>query len=312
MGRKLSLWGGGVKMDDMRQLAGGAIENDWTGTSTGDINQWATTIFETEVKSTVLLPHVVRYDAPRTVNVPTTTRQSSTWVTGKGNAATHGTTNYDMTDIVLSPVQYRTLMMINREALEIATWSVEADVRKRLAYRTALKLDNLCYTGFDDAAALSSSGTFTVAGSAMDTNGATNVDAGTALSVDNILDAIDYIDQNDYHANTIIIPPAWHADLRKESTFINAAEHGDASVIRTGKIANFVGCDIYVSSNIPVDLVGAAVGFVFDDTSAIVANVPHEFDLESHLYWRTDNIEFCASLRGVAKQLDEKAAVTLY
>jgi len=297
-------------MDSIRTLAG-ATENDWTGMSTGEIEQWAASIFETATKKTKLLPHVRRYDAPRTIQVPFTSRQSSNWVTGATDASSGGITQYDVDHITLSPVKYRTLMPINREAIEIATWSVEEDIRSRLAYRTALKLDEVCYRGFDDADL--SGGKFAVTGGNIDTNGGTNVDYGTALSVDNLVDAIDYVKANDYTPNTILITSSMEADLRKESLFLNAAEAGKP-MMAVGSLQGqeFLGCRFEISNNIPRDSANKEVGFVFDDTAAIAANIPHEFELESHLYWRTDNVEFVASFRGVARQLDEKAAVTLY
>ena len=294
-------------METIRELTG-ATENDWTGTSTGDILGWAGEIFETAVASTVLLPHVLRYDSPRSVHVPFTSRQASTWVTGATDAASSGSTAYDMDDITLAPVKSRTLLQVNREAIDIATWSVEADVRKRLAHRIALKLDEICWEGMDDA--VLSSSKYQVAGSGVDTG--TNVSVGTALSVDNIVDAIDGISANNYEANTIILRSEHHADLLKESTFINAAEHGDATVLRSGKIANFLGCNVYVSNNIPEDSGSLTLSFCFDDTGAIAANIPQEMELDSHLYWRTDNLEFTAAVRGIAAQMDENAAACLY
>jgi len=296
-------------MDDIRVLAGGARESDWTGMSSGDIQEWATTIWESATASTLMLPHVVRYDSPRTIEVPYTKRQTSDWATGTTDATTSGTTNYDVDDIKLTPVKYRTLLQMQRESLALATWSVEADIRKRLAHRCALKLDKLLYSGFDDGTE-SSDGDFDCAGSSVDTG--TNTSVGTALSVDNIVDAIDGIRQNNYVPNTMGLRAEHHADLLKESTFISAAEHGDASVLQSGIIAHFLGLNVFVSENIPEDSSDYTLSFVWDDTAAIVANIPNVFELEPHLYWRTDNVEFCAAIRAVADQLDGNAAATLY
>jgi hypothetical protein len=297
-------------MDNIRQLAGGDEPADWTGFSNvNELDQWVETIFETAKASTVLLPHVVRYDSPRTVHVPYTARTTSEWATGVTDVTSSGTTQYDVNYKTLTPVKYRTMMPVSRATLGECTWSAEADIKKRLAHRCALKLDKICWAGFDDAA-LDSDGDYQAAGSALSTG--TNVNVGTALSVDNIVDGIDGILQNNYVANTIILRAEHHADLLKESTFINAAEHGDASVIKTGKIANFLGCDVMVSENIPEDSSDYTLSFVFDDSASAVANIPNEFELESHLYWRTDVVEFCAGLKGVAAQLETGASAVLY
>lgn len=297
-------------MKNIIELSGGATEDSWTGTAAGDIDAWAGEIFETAENMAALLPHTVRFDSDRTIHIPVTYPQSGDWVSGTTDAASSGTTLYDIKVVTLTPVKYRTLMPIQREAIELATWSIENDIRNRLARRTALKLDQICWGGFDDQVVTASTNRFQATGANL--NVGTHVDYGTALSVDNIVDAIDGIREYNYNPNTIIIPASLHKDLLKESTFISAAEHGDRSVIESGKIARFLGCDVIISNNVPKDSDNATLGFVFDDTAAVAACVPHEFELESYLYWRTDNIEFVASFRADAKQLDGNAEAVLY
>jgi len=296
-------------MDDIRQLTG-PNEGDWTGTSTGDVQEWATSIWETAMQQTVCLPHVVRYDSPRTIEVPFTSRQASTWVTLGHDAASTGSTEYDIDDIKLTPVKYRTLLKVARESIDLATWSIEQDVRKRLAYRTALKVDMLCYAGLDDGVHDQTNNRYDCAGSAVDTG--TNVSVGTAMTIDHLVDGIDGIRQNSYYANAIFLRAEHHGDLLKESNFLSSAQHGDASVLKSGVISRVLGCDVYVSENIPEDSGSLTLSFIIDDSSAIVGNFPNTFTLEPHLYWRTDRVEFCASCRGVAAQLDGNAAACLY
>jgi len=297
-------------MDDIRQLAG-QMEGSWTGTSEGDIQEWATSIWESATKQTVCLPHVVRYDSPRTVEVPFTSRQSSNWKTHfHDTSLSTGSTAYDIDDIKLTPLKYRTLLKISREAIDVATWSVEQDIRNRLAYRAALKVDMLCYAGLDDGTHDQTNNLYDCAGNAVDTG--TNVSVGTAMTIDHLVDGIDGIRQNSYYANTMFLRAEHHADLLKESNFLSAAQHGDASVLKSGVISRVLGCNVYVSENIPEDSGSLTLSFIIDDSSAIVGNFPNTFTLEPHLYWRTDTIEFCASCRGVAKQLDGNAAACLY
>lgn len=277
--------------------------------------EWAGSIFEDAMKTATMLPHVRRYDSPRKVTVPVKTRVAGSWLsTVAGDVRTSNETNYDATGIALDPVEYRTFTGIARKSLEEATWSVEADVRQRLANECALKLDTEIFTCLDSNGL--SAGKYQAGGESLDgTTTGNAVDYGTAMTIDNVIDCIYNVRNTSYNfyiPNTAVVTAAMMKEIVKDSPLLSAAEKGDNEVGRTGVFVSWLGMNWIISGNIPQDSGSTDVGLVFDDRYYLLGNVPHEFELATSRRYETDEVEFFVKVKAAFHVGDPEAGAVLY
>jgi len=318
MERKLKK-GGDRKMESIKELTAGSNIDAWD-TNYLPPEEWAHEIFTDAEKNAVMLKYVNRYDSPRKITIPVRQIQASEWTSTVGanvfTASSSASTQYDATGIALDPVEYRTYMPIARKSIEEATWSVEADVRKRLAQRAALKLDTEIWTCLDSNGL--SSGKYQAGGESLDkTNTSNAVDYGTALTVENIVDAIYNIRSTAYNApeyipDVCVITPGMMKGLMKESTVISAAEYGGRAPLSSGVLSEMLGLDFVISSNVPQDSGSTDIGLVFASPVYFVGNVPHEFEIASELRRETDEVCFFVKVKCAFAVGDKDGGAVLY
>lgn len=281
--------------------------------------EWALGIFEDAMKTATLVPDIIRrYDSPRKVTVPVQQIQSAEWSsTVSQNIDTTtvaGSTKYDATGIPLDPVEYRTVMRIARKSLDEATWSVAADVQRLLTNVIALKLDTEGWTGLSTSAL--SSGKYQAGGETLENTTTTHaVDYGTALTVDNVIDAIYNVKNTSYgffRPNRAHVTAAMVKELVKSSTFINAAEFGNDSFVRTGEFANFLGLQWKLSGNIPQDSGSTDIGLIFDNRYYLIANIPIDYEIDTDRMYGPDQIGFYCKCKAAFAVGDKESGSVLY
>lgn len=278
--------------------------------------EWAGSIFEDAQAESPMLQFVKRrYDAPRKIIVPVQNHQSATW-TSTAAADVRGTAelDYSAQGIALDPVRYRTMTPITRDSLEEATWGVEQDVRNRLKNAVLLKFNALIYSTLDGTAM--SGGNYQTAGESLsNTYTGSAVDYGTALSADNIIDAIynvRSVSKNFYKPNRVCLSAGLMKDLVKESSFLSAAEFGGRDVITGGIFSKALGCTFHIMGDMPQDSGSTDLGFVFDDNYYWIGNVPHEFELIPNFRKETDEMEFFIYIKAAFSVGDKEAGAVLY
>lgn len=302
----------------MQEHTAGSSIDAWDATHLPP-EEWAMEIFEDAQKTATFLPTIVRrYDSPRKVTVPIQTITSSSWVSTISadvtDATAEGSTHYDATGTVLDPVDYRTYTPIGVKSIEEATWGVAADVRNRLVNAVALKLDTLAWESLH-ATALSS-GKYIVGGETLNNTYTSNaVDYGTALTIDNVIDLIYNIRNTSYNffkPTDAQFTASVVKELIKSSTFTSSAEYGNRGFLETGEFVTFLGLNWMLSGNIPQDSGSTDIGLVYDRRYFMIANIPHEFQLETEKYRPKDEIRFFAKCKADFKTGDPEAGAVAY
>jgi len=279
--------------------------------------EWAAGIFEDAVK-TAVLPSLIkrRYDSMRRVMVPQSQIGATVWTsTIGGTTETTSIQSYGATAIPLDPVEYRTAMWIARKSLDEATWGLEADVRYRLTNAAALKLDTEAWTCLSTSAL--SATKYQTTGELLENTDYTNnaVNWKPVLTPDMVVDSIYAVKNTSggfFHPNQAVVTPAMVKDLIKNSIFINAAEWGNDSVVKSGVFSTFLGLNWHLSSNIPQDSGSTDIGIIFDDGFFFVANIPTFLEIDSWRRYYTDEIGFFAKVKAAFSVGDKQAGSVLY
>ena len=278
---------------------------------------WAGSIFDDAMKKQKLLKYVKRrYDSPRKVTVPVKAWQDATWTStaARDVRANADDQDYSAQGIALDPARYRTMSLVTRDSLEEATWSVEADIRERLRIATDLQINSLIYTTLDDAAL--SSGNYQQVGESLAyTTTASAVDYGTALTVDNLIDAawnVRTTTYNDYIPQRCILSGGMMAGLLKDSPLLSASEAGKATVINTGALESALGMSFEVMGDMPQDSGSTDLGLVFDENHFWIGNVPHEFEIKPNFNEATDCMEWFVYMKAAFSVGDSEAGAVLY
>ena len=221
---------------------------------------------------------------------------------------------YSAQGIELDPVRYRTFAKIHRDSLEEATWSVEADVRERIRIVTDLKFNSLIYTTLDGTAL--SSGNYQTAGESLtNTTTANAVDWGTALTVDNLIDAqwnVRTVSKQMFVPQRCILSGGMMSGLLKDSPLLSASEAGKATVINTGALESALGMSFEVMGDMPQDSGSTDLGFVFDENYFWIGNVPHEFEIKPNFNEATDSMEWFVYMKAAFSVGDKEAGAVLY
>jgi len=80
-----------------------------------------------------------------------------------------------------------------------------------------------------------------------------NLTAGDVLDLGVITEAQDVLmEEAGFVADVLVIQPKQHADLKRNPQFLDASKKGDGSVLKTGKVGNFFGLEVYKSQNLPL------------------------------------------------------------
>ena len=155
----------------------------------------------------------------------------------------------NVTSITLTPVKYGIRPLITREAQEDNKWDVIQRNIKEAGYQMAKKLDSLIIT--DGLAAGDTSAVHTVTGS-------------TAITIDNITEAIYNIELDGYTANTFVISAEVAKDIRNIDTFVEADKAGIVNP-GVGLIGTIFGMKVYQTNQLT-----AKYAYVFDNRHALV------------------------------------------
>lgn len=118
---------------------------------------------------------------------------------------------------------------------------------------------------------------------------------------------------NDYDPDTLLIHPDFLGDLLGESKFIDASQFGGDDPIREGRIASFIGLDVYLSTNFNASSTtsGDTQAIVFDSERALVEAVKREPTTEMEFDEDQDQWQIVSTMRYGHNVLNDEAVALL-
>lgn len=204
---------------------------------------------------------------------------SSDWasVASEGQAVNYTKLN-NFEGKVLTPVDKSWGVAISNRAVRVSAIDVVKQAQQELIYRAGDVVDK---EAFEALTSKTNQATSTSAGAQWLYGGDARLDSelsnGDVLTTDMIAEAREMLmsttckywdttsagdiqtsaeeknpwEPEDNEPFVLYISPAQYTALLKDSQFVNAAEYGDSEVIKTGRIARYLGIEIVVSNNVP-------------------------------------------------------------
>lgn len=176
--------------------------------------------------------------------------------------------NQSYTTMNVKPVKYGVGVRITREMLEDAKWNLLERNISIAGKRFAENENKLVIQQLDTAAN-------TVAG-------------GAAITIANLTTAMQYLEDSDYEATTLIVGNEVLNDLRNIDTFVEADKSGSTQMIATGFVGRLYGMNVLrFSANAAPSTTYSKYAYVFDKAQAycIVEKRPlmvEKFDILSN------------------------------
>ena len=153
------------------------------------------------------------------------------------------------TSTTLTPLKYGVGLRITRELLEDAKWNLLEHSIKLIGRRFAENETSLVITALDSAA--------------------NTVSGGAAITIANITRAIQYLNDNDYKATTMLIGPEVLNDLQNIDTFVEADKLGNREMLEKGFIGKLYGMNVMLfSANAAPSTTYSKYAYIFDNMHA--------------------------------------------
>jgi len=157
----------------------------------------------------------------------------------------------EYTSVNLKPVKYGVGIRITREMMEDAKWNLLDHNLKIFAKRFAENETNLIITELDNA-------TNTVSG-------------GAAITIANITRGMQYLDDADYTATTLLVGMEVLNDLRNIDTFVEANKVGNTDMLQRGFLGTIYGMNVIkFSTNAAPSSTYAKYAYVYDKMHGFV------------------------------------------
>jgi HK97 family phage major capsid protein len=172
------------------------------------------------------------------------------------------------TTINVKPVKYGVGIRITREMLEDAKWNLLERNIGIAGKRFAENENKLVIQQLDTAA--------------------NTVSGGAAITIANLTTAMQYLEDSDYEATTLLVGNEVLNDLRNIDTFVEADKLGSTQMINTGFVGRLYGMNVMrFSTNAAPSTTYAKYAYVFDKAQAycIVEKRPlmvEKFDIQSN------------------------------
>lgn len=186
----------------------------------------------------------------------------------------------------LTPVKYGIRPLITREMQEDNKWDVIQRNIQEAGYQMAKKLDSLLIT--DGLVAGDTSASHTVTGS-------------TAITIDNITEAIYNIEYDGYNADTFVVSAEVAKDIRNIDTFVEADKAGIANP-GTGLIGTIFGMKVYQTNQIT-----AKYAYVFDSRHALCLAEKRPITVEKYNDATRDMTGVAITARWKARYIRDKS-----
>jgi len=155
----------------------------------------------------------------------------------------------EYTSINFKPPKYGVAIRITREMLEDAKWNLLQHNIKVAGKRFAEKETSLILTALDGAA--------------------NTVSGGAALTIANIVSAMQNLEDSDYAATTMLAGMEVCADLRQIDTFVEADKMGNRDMLARGMVGIIYGMKVLkFSTNAAPSTTYSKYAYVFDNSQA--------------------------------------------
>jgi len=157
--------------------------------------------------------------------------------------------NVAYTTTNLKPLKYGVGIRITREMMEDGKWNMLQHNIKIAAKRLAENETSLVLTALDSAA--------------------NTVSGGASVTIANLTRAIQYLDDADYNATSLLVGNEVLYDLRNIDTFVEADKLGNRDMIASGFVGRLYGLDVMrFSTNAAPSSTYSKYAYVFDKSQA--------------------------------------------
>lgn len=208
---------------------------------------------------------------------------------GEGAELWNGATSY--TRRTLTPKKYGDLVTITSEVEEDSKFRMVDLQLQSIGYKMAEKEDyelwKVAYT-----------------------NAGNTVNAGTAVTPDDLVDAIAYLEASYFKATDLVVSPTVASDLRKYDTFTEADKVGNRDMFTTGFIGQIYGMNTYISPN--VNQTTTYDAFVIDRTQALVLGEKRPLTVKQQEDVMRDRMVYGVSMRIGGTYLQSSAICRIY
>jgi len=110
-------------------------------------------------------------------------------------------------------------------------------------------------------------------------NASNTVAGGTAVSIANVTRAMQYLEDSDFHATTLLVGPEVANDLRNIDTFVEADKLGSREAFENGLVGKVYGMEVV---EVSAALITSTSAYVFDKSQAFVIAEKRPITVESY------------------------------
>lgn len=147
------------------------------------------------------------------------------------------------TALTLTPTEYGVAVKISRQAVERTQINLLQDATEELGQSMAQIEDEIIRDAINEATSNVLYGN--------DATGTADIATGDVLTPQLLAKAIKEVRKNNFEPSVIFIAPEQEWQLGTTDQFVNAATYGARDFIKSGKIANYLGVDVRVTTNVP-------------------------------------------------------------
>lgn len=265
-------------MRTIQELAAAAAITDTSTTQISEIQgkQWSSDVIkfgesQREFASIAIINNwmVGKGDASVVIPITTSALDIDIAATGGEGDVRDNTemTNMDTVTLTVAATDFqRGKTSISKQILLTARVDLMKQARYNLSHYISRKLDE------DIATTLQETSTITQVLYGGDATAVTNLATGDVLTTDLIANGRAQIEQHGFVPTDMFIGVNQLNALRKDPQFVNAAEFGNDSVIRTGEIVNYLGIKIHSTINSTMVYAGSATDINESANWAVAGN----------------------------------------
>lgn len=171
--------------------------------------------------------------------------------------------NIDYTTVTVTPKKYGVAVRITREMIEDSQFPLLERNLAAVGRRFAEKETELIITALDGAG--------------------TTVSGGDAITIANITEAMQGLEDNDYQPTDVLIGTEVLNDLRNIDTFVEAQKAGDTSMLSTGFRGNIYGLNVHLfSTKAAPSSTYKKYAYVLDRSEAYLIAIKRDVTVENY------------------------------
>lgn len=204
------------------------------------------------------------------------------------------------TKLSVTPVKWGNSFVITSESQEDSNWDIIKMNLKKAGLEAGVREDRIILDAFNDS----------TYGFISDT-GQIVTSAGTELSVADIADAMETIEDDDYRPDTLILHPTQVGELRQIDTFVEADKVGSRETWLKGFVGKIFGMNVLITTSA---WLGGTTDYAwcFDSNYAAALVVKRPLTVKPFVLPQRDSLGVTVSFREEAIVLQPKAGCRIY